>query len=172
LNQIFVVVVVNLIIQTRFKKDSLALLASRGWTISNCLIQNLNFLGLSFDNLVAQCYDGAAVMSGKHNSVQKKIKSLAPDSMYIQCSAHVLNLALIDSVYANVGDKNFFKSKRTLATFFQASPKRYTYLETEIKKSNENNDTKTKKNKTCYSCFYPMVKSHGCCAVRAQQILI
>ena len=48
--------------------------------------------------LVSQGYDGASVMSGKNNGVQKRIKEVAPQAMYVHCHAHCLNLVLVDCV--------------------------------------------------------------------------
>ena len=38
--------------------------------------------------LIAQTYDGAAVMSGELNGVQAKVKDSAPDAIFIHCLAH------------------------------------------------------------------------------------
>jgi hypothetical protein len=62
-----------------------------------------NFLTESFqkfdlkNKLVAQTYDGAAVMAGQLNGLQSKIKSVAPQALLIHCYAHVLNLVLSKS---------------------------------------------------------------------------
>ena len=37
--------------------------------------------------LIAQTYDGAAVMSGELNGVQAKVKDSAPDAIFIHCLA-------------------------------------------------------------------------------------
>lgn len=47
---------------------------------------------------IAQCYDGAAVMSGVHNGVQEKFREEVPQAIYIHCHAHRLNLVLVDCV--------------------------------------------------------------------------
>jgi hypothetical protein len=47
--------------------------------------------------LVGQTYDGAAVMAGELNGLQKKIKSVAPQALFTHCYAHKLNLVLQDS---------------------------------------------------------------------------
>ena len=48
--------------------------------------------------MVSQGYDGAAVMSGQCSGVQKRIQDVAPSTICIHCYAHILNLALVDSV--------------------------------------------------------------------------
>ena len=39
-----------------------------------------------------QAYDGASVMSGIKSGLQTKIKTLAPNAIYVHCCAHALNL--------------------------------------------------------------------------------
>lgn len=57
--------------------------------------------------IVAQCYDGASVMSGIKNGVQSKIKQKFPQAMYIWCNAHILNLILSKSC-ARIGEVSVF----------------------------------------------------------------
>lgn len=59
----------------------------------------LNFLEQSnIQNIpiVAQSYDGAAVMSGKRAGVQTKLKEYYPSAIYVHCMAHRINLVVID----------------------------------------------------------------------------
>ena len=47
---------------------------------------------------LAQPYDGAIVMSGSHNGVQKQIRDIHPPAaIYIHCMAHGLNFVIIAS---------------------------------------------------------------------------
>ena len=64
--------------------------------------------GLSLKQCVGQCYDGAAVMSGRCSGVQKKIKEEAPTAVYMHCYAHRLNLVLVDAVKHCSAAENFF----------------------------------------------------------------
>ena len=50
--------------------------------------------GVDSTNTVGQGYDGATVMSGKNNSVQKHTRDTIPTATYVHCSSHVLNLCL------------------------------------------------------------------------------
>ncbi|XP_008189721.1 zinc finger MYM-type protein 1-like, partial [Acyrthosiphon pisum] len=65
----------------------------------------LNFLEQSnIQNvpIVAQSYDGAAVMSGKRAGVQTKLKEYYPSAIYVHCMAHRDNLVVIDiSLYVH-----------------------------------------------------------------------
>ena len=47
--------------------------------------------------LVAQSYDGAAVMSDELNGVQAKVKESAPEAIFIHCFAHMSILVLIQA---------------------------------------------------------------------------
>ena len=53
--------------------------------------------GLKMSNIVGESFDGAANMRGSYSGVQKFITAEAPNSVYIWCYAHVLNLAATDS---------------------------------------------------------------------------
>ncbi|XP_077294880.1 zinc finger MYM-type protein 1-like [Arctopsyche grandis] len=61
------------------KKNILDLLTSKGLDIAKCR---------------GQGYDGARVMSGAYNGLQKKITELEPNAHYVHCAAHNLNLVI------------------------------------------------------------------------------
>lgn len=61
--------------------------------------------------------DGAAVMSGAHSGVQAKIKEVAKHAFYVHCSAHCLNLVIVDSVKSVTDAGNFFSLLRRLYVF-------------------------------------------------------
>ena len=52
-------------------------------------------LGLSFENLVGQAYDGAAVMAGAKGGLQTLIRQLQPSAIFLHCLAHSLNLVIV-----------------------------------------------------------------------------
>ena len=68
--------------------------------------KNFNFV----ENLVAQTYDGASVMSSELNGVQAKIKENVPEVMFLHCYAHKLNLVLLHSAKCMPKCKAFFKT--------------------------------------------------------------
>lgn len=74
--------------------------------------------------LIAQIYDGAAVLSSNKNGVQQKVREICPDAMYVWCNAHILNLVLSKSSERIVETKHFFATIKNLATFFHTSTKR------------------------------------------------
>ncbi len=73
------------------------------------IVHLLERYGLNYkNNLVGQAYDVAAVMSGKHSGVQARIKEQAKFAFYIHCSAHCLNLVLVDVVKSVPETEEFF----------------------------------------------------------------
>ena len=56
-----------------------------------------NNLGLPLDEMRAQGYEGASVMSGHVNAVQARIKQQNRKAVYIQCRAHVLKVCIVHS---------------------------------------------------------------------------
>uniref|UniRef100_A0A8C4RMG3 HAT C-terminal dimerisation domain-containing protein n=1 Tax=Erpetoichthys calabaricus TaxID=27687 RepID=A0A8C4RMG3_ERPCA len=78
--------------------------------------------GLDYkNNLIGQAYDGAAVMSGKHSGVQDRIKEKAKYAFYIHCSAHHLNLVLVDAIKAVPEAEEFFALLQSLYVFTSGS---------------------------------------------------
>ncbi|XP_077283246.1 zinc finger MYM-type protein 1-like [Arctopsyche grandis] len=86
------------------------------------------------DKLIAQTYDGAAVMSGEHNGVQRKIRDICPNSLFVHCYAHRINFYLSQSVKHISGCKRFFSRMLSFSTFFCKSSRRISLLDCQIKK--------------------------------------
>ena len=62
--------------------------------IAECLTKNK----IPLKYCVAQCYDGASVMSGRMNGVQARFRELCKTPcIYVHCHAHRLNLVLVDA---------------------------------------------------------------------------
>ena len=80
--------------------------------------------GLSFDDLRAQCYDGASNMSGIHHGLAAQITQLQPVAIYVHCYAHSLNLAVQDCVSSFTDVRNTMFNVNEVATVVKGSPKR------------------------------------------------
>ncbi|CAF3192960.1 unnamed protein product, partial [Rotaria sp. Silwood2] len=66
-------------------------------TLSKMIAAYLKKYGIELQSCIAQCYDGASVMSGKCAGVQTILRqSHMPQGIYIHCHAHRLNLVIID----------------------------------------------------------------------------
>lgn len=81
------------------------------------------------EKLIAQTYDGAAVMAPELNDVQAKIKEKVPEAMFTHCYAHKLNLVLLDSAKRIPECRMFFKAAQGLSSFFSKSTKRTNLLD-------------------------------------------
>ena len=79
---------------------------------------------LSFDNLRAQCYDGASNMSGVHHGLAAQITQLQPAAIYVHCYAHCLNLAVQDSISSLTDIRNTMFTVHEVGTVVRGSPKR------------------------------------------------
>lgn len=60
-------------------------------------LEALNKDGPPLDEMRAQGYDSASVMSGHVNGVQARIRRQNEKAVYIHCRAHVLNLCIVHS---------------------------------------------------------------------------
>ncbi|OCT92858.1 hypothetical protein XELAEV_18015924mg [Xenopus laevis] len=89
-------------------------------------IQNL---GISSLPIVAQSYDGAAVMAGHVNGVQKKMLDDHPTAIYVHCMAHKLNLVLVEACKVNSTAAGFFFTLEDLYKFFSQPGTHHFYLE-------------------------------------------
>lgn len=78
------------------------------------------------DKVVAQCFDGTAVMSSGLNGVQAKVKEMA---LFIHCYAHRLNLVMTQGASKLKECKIFFAHINGLAAFFSRSLKRTQLLD-------------------------------------------
>ena len=52
-------------------------------------------VGLSVNDMRAQAYHGASVMSGHVSGVQTRIRQVNPNAVYVHCRPHVLNLCIV-----------------------------------------------------------------------------
>ncbi|XP_035205067.1 zinc finger MYM-type protein 1-like [Stegodyphus dumicola] len=86
------------------------------------------------NKLIAQMYDGVAVMAGALNWTQKKVKDIFPEAMFVHCCAHILNLVPSQSVLFIKDCKLFFATISGITSFFSLSTKRNHVLNEIIKR--------------------------------------
>jgi hypothetical protein len=105
-------------------------------SLATCILNELKFQKINENpsKLIAQTYDGAAVMSGSLKGVQALIKESYPDAQYIHCHAHQLNLVMMKAASINSNVKVFFANIQGLCTFFSTSPQRTKVLDEIVKK--------------------------------------
>lgn len=73
--------------------------------------------------LIAQTYDGAAVMAGEHRGLQVRVREKCPQAVFVHCYAHRLNLVLSQSVSYIKECKIFFITLACFGTFFLNLPR-------------------------------------------------
>ena len=88
--------------------------------LSSLLKTAIQSEGLQNVPIVAQSYDGAAVMAGHISGVQQRLKVDHPCAMYIHCLSHKLNLVLVNSCTVNRTALGFFNTVDELYKYFAA----------------------------------------------------
>jgi len=83
---------------------------------------------LKIENLRGQCYDGAAVMSGKKTGVATRFKSTNEKALFTHCYGHALNLAVKDACCQIPCLKNTFSCAFEIVKLVKNSPQRETML--------------------------------------------
>ena len=79
--------------------------------------------------LVAQCYDGASVMSGQHRGVQSIVSEAYSNAQCAHCYAHQPNLVLQQATSRIDSVRVFFPHLNSFSTFFSHSTKRVSCLD-------------------------------------------
>ncbi|CAM4565616.1 unnamed protein product [Caretta caretta] len=68
-----------------------------GAFMNETILQELETMSLSVENLHGQGYDNGSNMKGKDNGVQRRMMEINPRAFFIPCSAHSLNLVVSDA---------------------------------------------------------------------------
>lgn len=90
-------------------------------SLCSYICQMLQKCNLQLENCVCQCFDGAAVMSGRCSGVQTRFKELAPKAMYVHCCAHRLNLVIVDCMRDVPSARAFFSLLQAVYVFVSSS---------------------------------------------------
>ena len=93
-----------------------------------------------------QAYDGASYMSGKTHGVAARISLQYPLFLYVHCTSHCLNLAVVAS-FEEVSVHNMIEVGKRLSIFFFAHPK-YQKLEEAIQNTQPESNV-SKHNELC-----------------------
>ena len=81
--------------------------------------------GLKLENIVGECFDGASNMSGVRKGVAARMKECSPRGVYVHCYAHVLHLALQDTMNDVEPLRNALGTLQSLYNFLEGSTKRH-----------------------------------------------
>ena len=110
--------------------DFVKLNSTTGDVLYQLLKSKLLESGLDIEHLVGQCCDGASNMSGSGKGVAARIQEVIPNALYVHCHAHLLNLALQDTLENNEILQNGFGVIQSIHNCFN-SPKRQSILQNE-----------------------------------------
>lgn len=77
--------------------------------------------GIDKNRCIAQTYDGASVMSGRAKGVQALFSQEVPQSIYVHCFNHRLNLVIVDVCKANAAVSRFLAQMERLYVFVSRS---------------------------------------------------
>ena len=80
-------------------------------------------VGLSVNDMRAQAYDGASVMSGHVSGVQTRIRQVNPNAVYVHCRPHVLNLCIVHASKLPLV-RNIMNTMQEVTLAFKFSAKR------------------------------------------------
>ena len=75
-----------------------------------------------------QGYDNAFTMSGIHAGVQQTIKNINPNTLFVPCGNHTLNLAGVRAVGSSQSSDRVFAVLERFYAFFAASSNRWDVL--------------------------------------------
>ncbi|CAH1108818.1 unnamed protein product [Psylliodes chrysocephalus] len=99
-------------------------------SIANCILNEIDPLISDTPNkLIAQSYDGASVMSGGVNRVQKIIHDKYSYANYVHCYAHHINRIMSNAASNNASVRIFFAHLTGMCSFFSTSPQRTKLLD-------------------------------------------
>lgn len=133
-----------------------------------CIINLFEKLGVDIQNCVAQCYDGASVMSGCDNGVQSKIKNLVHHAIYVHCHAHRLNLILVKAVKNIQVVFEFFEIVKELYNFISNSNTRHVLF---LKAQKELNQKELSLERSCETRWLYWYRSLNKILLRFEAIL-
>lgn len=92
--------------------------ARNAQALKELITQFINRVGLDGIPIIAQCYDGASVMSGERGGLQAKMKETHTHAVYIHCLAHKLNLVVVDACADIPSSSSFFGALEALHEYF------------------------------------------------------
>ena len=115
-------------------------------------------LNLQLRDIVGECFDGAANMSGCNKGVASRMKECSL-ALYVHCYAHRLNLALQDTMTSVEPIRNALGTIQSLYNLIEASQKRHSIFKS-IQMEEEHSDLTLKSmSVTRWSCRWQVVKA-------------
>nr|XP_004211330.1 unnamed protein product [Hydra vulgaris] len=107
----------------------------KGSDITKLILNVLEENELDIKNCRGQGYDNGANMAGIYNGVQALIRQNNPQTIFIPCSAHSLNLCAVHAIESSAPAKSYFGNIQKLYNLFSSSPVRWKILQEETGQS-------------------------------------
>lgn len=104
---------------------------STGEGLSKAILHWLDINELPVADMRGQCYDGASSMAGSRAGCQALIQKECPKALYVHCSSHKLNLAIVSACKISAF-KNTESYIGEISRFFAYSAKRQRLLDKAI----------------------------------------
>ena len=124
--------------------------------LADYILQKISDFSLDLNYLVSQSYDSASVISGCNSGVQILLKKKCPQAIYVHCSAHRLNLVLVDVAKHVREASDFFTLLQALYVLFTASKCHERFLS--IQKASGGREIRLKKlSDNRWSCCYDSI---------------
>ncbi|CAL4240950.1 unnamed protein product [Meganyctiphanes norvegica] len=102
--------------------------STEGVVLYELVKQAICDLNLNLENIVGQCFDGAANMSGIHKGLAARMKECSPFALYIHCYAHLLNLAIQGTLTKIEPLRKALGQVQSLYNFIETSTKRHAII--------------------------------------------
>ncbi|CAF4531509.1 unnamed protein product, partial [Rotaria sp. Silwood2] len=90
-------------------------------TLANKIAEFLNYWKIPLESCICLCFDGTSVMSGCVAGVHVYLKKYIPNSVYVHCAAHRLNLVISDTCKVIYYISDYFSIVSQIYTFFTES---------------------------------------------------
>ena len=132
--------------------------STEGEVLHELVKKAVTSLNLQLRDIVGECFDGAANMSGCNKGVASRMKECSL-ALYVHCYAHRLNLALQDTMTSVEPIRNALGTIQSLYNLIEASQKRHSILKN-IQMEEEHSDLTLKSmSVTRWSCRWQVVKA-------------
>ena len=99
--------------------------STEGEALYDLVTKALRDLDLNLEDIVGQCYDGAANMTGINKGLSARMKKTSPLAIYVHCYGHLLNLAIQDTMTNIEPLRHTLATIQSLYNFLEGSPKRH-----------------------------------------------
>ncbi len=133
--------------------------STEGEVLYELVKDTITKLNLDLKNIVGKSFHGAANMNGIHKGLSSRMKECSPQSIYVHCYGHLLNLALQDTMTEVEPLRNALGNIQAIHNFIEGSPKRHA-LFSDIEVEDENyKQTLKSLSVTRWSCRWEAVKA-------------